>query len=108
VEARTTVINITSGEPYDIYIGRRQWRGKDIFEASPWANYFSVKKWGREEAIRRYEDKLRDTPELLARLPELRGKTLACWCKPQDCHGDVLARLVEELGADRTELVEDA
>jgi uncharacterized protein DUF4326 len=106
VEARTTVINIASSEPYDVYIGRRQWRGKNLFEAPPWANYFSVKKWGREEAIRRYEDKLRGTPELLARLPELRGKTLACWCKPQDCHGDVLARLAEDLGVDLAELVD--
>ncbi|WP_029554790.1 DUF4326 domain-containing protein [Xanthobacter sp. 91] len=28
---------------------------------------------------------------LLARLPDLRGKSLACWCKPgAPCHADVL------------------
>jgi hypothetical protein len=79
-----------------VYIGRRQWCGKELFPASPWANYYSVKKYGREEAIRRYEEKIRSRPDLLARLPELRGKTLACWCKPLPCHGDVLLRLVEE------------
>jgi hypothetical protein len=27
-------------------------------------------------------------------LPELRGKNLACWCKPdQPCHADVLRKL---------------
>lgn len=32
--------------------------------------------------------------ELLARLPELRGKDLACWCGPDDwCHADVLLNL---------------
>lgn len=32
---------------------------------------------------------------LLARLPELRGKNLACWCGPDDCcHADVLLELV--------------
>ena len=36
--------------------------------------------------------------DLVARLPGLRGKTLACWCKPGPCHGDVLVRLAEELG----------
>jgi hypothetical protein len=79
-----------------VYIGRRQWCGKELFEASPWANYFSVKCYGREEAIRRYEERLRSRPDLLARLPELGGKTLTCWCKPELCHGDVLLRLIEE------------
>jgi hypothetical protein len=32
--------------------------------------------------------------ELLAKLPELRGKQLACWCPlDQPCHADVLAEL---------------
>lgn len=32
--------------------------------------------------------------QILARLPELRGKNLACWCKPgQPCHADVLLEL---------------
>lgn len=32
--------------------------------------------------------------ELRARLPELRGKNLACWCKlDQPCHADVLLEL---------------
>ena len=31
---------------------------------------------------------------ILARLPELRGKNLACWCKPgTPCHADVLIEL---------------
>lgn len=31
---------------------------------------------------------------ILDRLPELRGKTLACWCKPgTPCHADVLMEL---------------
>lgn len=30
---------------------------------------------------------------ILKRLPELRGKNLACWCRPdQPCHADVLLR----------------
>lgn len=32
--------------------------------------------------------------KLLERLPELRGKSLACWCGPDDwCHADVLLNL---------------
>jgi hypothetical protein len=97
-ELASRVINLTDKPrpAFDIYIGRRQWCGKEVFEASPWANPFSVKKWGREGAIKRYEEKLRGKPELLGRLPELEGKILACWCKPKACHGDVLLRLIEE------------
>jgi hypothetical protein len=97
-ELTSRVINLTDKPrpAFDVYIGRRQWCGKEVFEASPWANPFSVKQWGREGAIKRYELKLRGKPELLGRLPELEGKILACWCKPKACHGDVLLRLIEE------------
>lgn len=37
---------------------------------------------------------LDDRPDLLDRLPELRGKALGCWCTPKPCHGDVLVRLI--------------
>ena len=31
---------------------------------------------------------------ILSRIPELRGKNLACWCKPgQPCHADVLLEI---------------
>ena len=38
-------------------------------------------------------------PDLLARLGELRGKALGCWCAPLACHGDVLAGAAAEDGA---------
>lgn len=72
-------------EKYDIYIGR----------PSKWGNPFDVKKYGRQEAIRRYEEWIRGQPQLLEDLHELEGKVLGCWCKPKDCHGDVLVRLLE-------------
>jgi hypothetical protein len=35
---------------------------------------------------------------ILSRLPELRGKPLACWCKPgSPCHADVLLALANEV-----------
>jgi hypothetical protein len=33
--------------------------------------------------------------DLLGRLGELRGKALGCWCAPELCHADVLAKLLE-------------
>jgi len=35
-------------------------------------------------------------PELIERAKrELRGRTIACWCKPEACHGDILAELAD-------------
>jgi len=81
----------------DVYIGRRLTMGGWRLSESEWANPFTVKACGsREEACRKYEAwLLGGRPDLVARLPELRGKTLGCWCAPAACHGDVLARLAD-------------
>lgn len=63
---------------------------------SKWANPFPVKQFGREECIRRYEEWIKTQPELMEALPELEGKVLGCWCKPDACHGDVLVKLISE------------
>lgn len=49
----------------------------------------------RDEVIRKYEQYLASRPELIARLPELLGKTLGCFCAPKACHGHVLKRWAE-------------
>ncbi len=73
-------------EPYDVLIDRR----------TKWGNPFIIGKDGtREQVIAKYRVYVRQFPKLTAALPELRGKTLGCWCKPQACHGDVLAELAE-------------
>ena len=69
---------------HDVYIGR----------PSKWGNPFVIGRDGtREDVIAKYEAWLLEQTELVAALPELAGKTLGCWCAPQACHGDVLARL---------------
>jgi hypothetical protein len=66
-----------------------------VGRGSNWGNPFVIGVHGtREECISKYEhEHLPAHPELVARLGELRGKTLACWCAPEPCHGDVLLRL---------------
>lgn len=79
--------------PYDVYIGR----------GSKWGNPFTHREGttaefivgSREEAIAKYEEYIMNKPELFSQLPELRGKTLGCFCKPKSCHGDVLKALCE-------------
>lgn len=76
-------------EPYDVYIGRGR--------GSIWGNPFVIGKDGtRDEVIAKYREYILGRPELLAQLESLRGKTLACWCSPMRCHGDVLVELLEQ------------
>lgn len=74
--------------PGAVYVGR-QARG---LRRSPFANPFTTKRYGRDEAIRLYREYLLTTPGLLdAARAELAGRDLACWCNPGDpCHADVL------------------
>ena len=81
--SNTTVVNCQK-EPYDIYIGR----------PSKWGNPFKIGRDGtREQVIEKYQRWIKRQPMLMAALPELRGKRLGCFCKPLQCHGDVLAKL---------------
>jgi hypothetical protein len=72
---------------FDVYIGR----------PSKWGNPFVIGRDGtRDEVIAKYESWLIKQPDLMDALPVLRGKTLACWCSPEPCHGDVLERLANQ------------
>jgi Domain of unknown function (DUF4326) len=76
---------------YDVYVGRGR--------GSRWDNPFVIGRDGdRADVIAKYERWLLTQPELLAAVPELRGRTLGCWCAPHPCHGDVLARLADATG----------
>lgn len=87
MEENTAVVNKHHRVPYDVYIGR----------GSVWGNPFVIGRDGdRAEVIRKYEQHLLSTPALMARLGELKGKTLACFCAPKQCHGHVLARYADQ------------
>lgn len=82
------------GPTTSVYVGR----------PSPWGNPFVIGPDGdRDRVIARYREYLLASPALLARLGELRGKDLICWCSPQACHADVLIEL-----ANATETTEAA
>ena len=85
----------------DVYIGRAVTRGGWDLAHSEWNNPFTVRDWGQLGSLSRYEYHIRyERPDLLSRLPELVGKRLGCWCKPEPCHGDVLVKLVNEFHPD--------
>src|SRR5215470_571190 len=74
-----------------VYIGRAT-RGR--WPQSKWRNWFvSPRDGSRDDVVARHRAWIVQQPELMAALPELRGKDLLCWCAPEHCHGDVLLRL---------------
>jgi hypothetical protein len=101
--APTRAVNIYR-EPHDVYIGRPKgqsyrWIPLNNPYHGLFGNPFEIRKDGtRDEVIAKFEAWLMTSPEAAEqrrRLPELRGKRLGCHCKPQACHGDVLARLAD-------------
>jgi Domain of unknown function (DUF4326) len=83
--------------PHITYIGRAIYQGGWCLPGSAWANPFKIRQVGGfERAVALYTDWLADQPDILARLHELRGRVLGCWCMPGGaCHGLVLARLAD-------------
>ena len=80
---------------YDVLIDRTtKWGNPFTHVMGRTRAEFRVKT--REEAIARFEEWIRTRPDLMAALPELRGKVLGCWCDPHPCHGHVLVRLANE------------
>ncbi len=80
-----------------LYIGRNM-SFYPVFKnltKSKWNNPFSVKKYGRDECLKMYENYIKESP-LYDRLHELKNKELGCWCKPEGCHGDILIKLYNE------------
>jgi hypothetical protein len=96
----TTVVKVNRRNPnFTVYIGR-QWAG---LEQSKWHNPYHLYQYNndRELVLKKYEHYVRVHPELMKALPELVDQVLGCWCKPLSCHGDVLAKLVEEYLAEK-------
>jgi len=66
----------------------------NVARPTKWGNPFRVDTMrDASQAVAAYRERLmRDS--LFRELRELRGKNLACWCKPGDpCHADVLLEL---------------
>ena len=126
-------------DPAFVYVGRPVFRGSHRWKGSDWANPFRVgmkrsqaarligyEVGGEDDqiaplikpdtvdsprlAVHLFQHWLDDQPELMARLPELAGKRLGCWCGDWSpggelgsalwCHARILAqrvnRIVEE------------
>lgn len=94
----TLVVNIRYGTRYyDVYVGRgSKWGNPFSHRPSRVAGTIYVKD--RAEAVRRHAEWIRTQPQLLAAIPELRGKILGCHCGENDpCHAKTLADLADAI-----------
>jgi hypothetical protein len=91
----TRVVNKKLTSDYDIYIGR----------GSPWGNPFAIGHGeegpSRAEVINLYrqyfEEKIKTDPAFKTGILAMKGLRLACFCKPEACHGDVIAEYLDRL-----------
>ena len=93
---QTTVINIKERQPDDVYIGREGYGFSGYY-----GNPFPKKPgFSHADAIAAFDRYFKERVEVddvfRARVLELAGKRLACFCKPKSCHGDVIAACVNE------------
>jgi hypothetical protein len=96
----TRVVNIRR-DKFDVYVGRGR--------GSIWGNPFTFKEGTlaefcvpKDEVLTRYEAWLRQQPQLMESLHELKGKVLGCFCRPTKgfqgkvmCHAQILAALAD-------------
>lgn len=93
MEEKTNVVNKFHKVPYDVYIGRGSIFGNPFSHTEGTQVKYIV--GSREEAISSYKNWVLTQPEIMAKIPSLKGKTLCCFCSPLACHGDVLAELAD-------------
>jgi len=91
-DEKTTVVNLRHTDEYDQRIDRR----------TQFGNPFPIDDYdenGRERCIEDFrsyfDNKIETDDEFRKAVESLKGKTLACWCKPKDCHGDVIVEYLE-------------
>ena len=92
---RTRAVNVKH-EECDVYMGRAM----PGYAASPFQNIFKRGRDGtKQEVLTKYRayliKRLEKEPKLREALEKLRGKKLGCWCKPHDCHVDIIVELLD-------------
>lgn len=91
-QVRTTVVNLHRNE-YEQYIGRKG-KGEDGYYGNP----FDMRNFNREECLERYAEwfyhRIKTDYNFKVKILKLHGKVLGCFCKPNDCHGDIIAEYV--------------
>ena len=81
--------------PENVYIGRANYYLN--IPASKFANPYKIRDFDRKTVLQMYENYIRRSPKLLNSIHELKLKTLGCYCFPEECHGDILIKILNEI-----------
>lgn len=101
----TSIINIKSGDKYDIYCGRAG-HGQDGYFGNRhligYCNEMTCHcEHDRDGAIEAYKIdfnyKIKHDSQFFLRVLELKDKILGCFCKPLACHCDVIKEYLDNL-----------
>lgn len=92
---KTVVVNLRK-EPCDVKVTRtRDNKVPDPPAEGCFGNPYPVKIYGWEECIALYRiyflRRVKSDPAFRDAVLSLRGKRLGCLCKPDACHGDIIA-----------------
>ena len=106
----TKIVHVKK-EKYDVYIGRSPQGRVTYIKGSTgyFGNPFKIDertmyksrfiKITREVSIMLYigwfKKRIKEDKEFKKAIDGLKGATLGCWCKPQDCHGDIIKEYLD-------------
>lgn len=91
--------------PNHVYIGRK---GIVFIEGerfpkndSQWCNPYKIQgEITREKCLEQYKEyllNLLNDPEIKKQFLQLYGKVLGCWCSPEQCHGNIIIDILNQL-----------
>lgn len=110
---KTTNCNLIKDNVFDVYCGRGKgiknnpsnckvgeagWLGNPVAIGKPCPECSEVHKKGGDTLIC-YEKYLRrrlEEPQFKEAFMTLKGKKLACFCKPYPCHTDIMIKLLDQ------------
>ena len=81
-----------------VFINKERYPKKN----SKWHNPYKISKNGltREQALEKYEKHLEQMlkdPNTKEEFLALKNKTLGCWCHPEQCHGDIIVKVLNTI-----------
>ena len=98
-----SVVSIKDKVFFDLYVGRET----KYLKGSKWQNPYSEFYHSPQKCLDLFDEYFWNSPELYNNVQELKGMTLACWCKPKPCHADLLCFLANLPEDELAKTIED-
>ncbi|KAF2074902.1 hypothetical protein CYY_003779 [Polysphondylium violaceum] len=102
-------VNCKTSKDYDVYVGRKNPTIKSTV-STKWGNPFKVGPDGDRNAVmKKYRDWIFSPAQddlFQCAKTELKGKILACWCKPYNCHSFILAEIANSSISNKSPVVD--